>query len=700
MTRVTRACVCLLCVSRLAFSQEPLGDLPVSSTLMQPSALKEVKVVASRPRSLVAEIPSPVTILTREDFPDQGGVSTADVLAGHGQVGLLKYPAGAEEIRLRGFGTDSFPANTEISRVAVLIDGRPAGDVNLAKFPLDGLERIELVRGAGSALLGTSAMGGAVNLVSRRGSGSFSGRAALEGGDFEHRRAVAAFGGALGKVDYFLTGNRLTTGDYDYPGGTAPRNADRDEWNGAFNVGFSPLTGHRIGIVGYGYFGDRLSEPGSLSRPSDSRDVIRRRFVSGHVQYTGTWSVLHWDQMLYRSQKEDVFHSFRPRGSATATDSVTHYPGRYIGGRHLVTAEDARYGAVTGGVDWSDRKSESFNVSRTPFQPGSRVRNLAGLLEAKLKPPVVPVTFVAGVRRDGHNQDVTQPSQGVPVPGLTSQSRTWSVWTGRGGVVVDFGDEDRRFPWEIGETPLAALKAAKVRLHASAGSGFRAPVAHELTANYSTAWATYVGNPNLGPERSFQVDSGISWDVGLARGDFTWFRAVFKDKIDTMSLPTGEVTWKNFAGTILTGLEAMLEGELLLEGGLAARPFVNGTYHATMRNEDADEVLANETGLPLGQPRWIGSAGFSLGRNEGQRGGWSGKVAVSGFGAQRQVDFSSFSVVRLKSFAIWSVSARYWMSQRVEVYGRVDNFLNRRYAYILDYPMPATTAIGGIAVNF
>src|SRR5204863_302691 len=133
----------------------------------------------SAPRSPVSQIPSSVTLVPAADFPAGGGDGAGEALAAAGLGSLMRYPGALDSIRLRGFSTDA-QGSSENSRVGILVDGRPAGGTNPAKLPLEGLERIEVIRGAGSALYGSSAMGGVVNLVPKRGRGEPAGTVAVE----------------------------------------------------------------------------------------------------------------------------------------------------------------------------------------------------------------------------------------------------------------------------------------------------------------------------------------------------------------------------------------------------------------------------------------------------------------------------------------------------------------------------------------
>lgn len=635
------------------------------------SAYPEVVVSASRPRSNLQDIPATVDVVAVGDLKPTGGDAAGDALARAGLASLFRYPAAFQNLYVRGYKLSENPENSQVS---VLIGGRPAGASNLGEMPLEGLERIEVVRGAGSALFGSSAMGGAINLVPRRGRGAPAGTVAAEGGSWDDRRLRADYGGEAGPVDFAVSANRLTAGAYQVPGVAAPQAATRDEWNGSANVGVTFAGANRLGVAGYGFFGDRLGNPGSLSFPEDPGAFYRKRFTTGEVDLTGSAAGLSWDQAVYASREAQVFHDLFG-GFATLTNSI----GDQTGGKHLLTAEAPGLGAVTAGVEWFRRTSEDTSPDSTPFQPQSRTRNLAGLAEARVRVPATPVTLSGGVRLDRFTETAAQPSDGLPIPGTLDRESTWRAVTARGGVVADL---------------------APVRLHASVGSGFRAPVAYELASNYTDPFGfTYRGNPGLDPERSLTAEAGASVTAGRAEATLTGFRTRFDRKIQRVLNDAGEQTWVNLDGASVGGLEGKLEFALPGRGSVAVKPYVDGTYHARLRDEDPTDNVRNGTAVLLYVPRWFGGAGLGVADRPGQAQGWSGRVAASAQGLVYQQDFTNGGVVTLPPFAVFSLEAAYWPNDAIRIYATVDNALDQRIEYVLDYPVPGLTALAGVEVR-
>jgi iron complex outermembrane receptor protein len=129
----------------------------------RPPALDTVTIVASRTRA--ADVARSVQVVTREEFARSAARSVADVLATIMGVDVYGRSAAQADVSIRGSSSE---------QVVVLVDGVRMSDVQSAHYTLDlavplaSVERIEILRGAGSALYGPDAVGGVINIVTRR----------------------------------------------------------------------------------------------------------------------------------------------------------------------------------------------------------------------------------------------------------------------------------------------------------------------------------------------------------------------------------------------------------------------------------------------------------------------------------------------------------------------------------------------------
>lgn len=144
----------------LAISLIPVVPLVAQQ---RPPALDTVTVVASRTRA--ADAARSVQVVTREEIARSAARNVADVLSAVMGVDVYGRSAAQADVSIRGSSSE---------QVVVLVDGVRMSDVQSAHYTLDlavplaSVERIEILRGAGSALYGPDAVGGVINIVTRR----------------------------------------------------------------------------------------------------------------------------------------------------------------------------------------------------------------------------------------------------------------------------------------------------------------------------------------------------------------------------------------------------------------------------------------------------------------------------------------------------------------------------------------------------
>jgi len=151
-------------LSRLALAVA----LAPSLALAAPPAAEvtELPSVVTRATALKAPVPASVKVIDREQIEASASNDLLDLLRGEAGVQILDMASGRGVPSLRGFGENA------VNNTLVLVDGRrlnqPAmagADIN--SVPLANIERIEIIRGAGSVLYGDQAVGGVINIVTR-----------------------------------------------------------------------------------------------------------------------------------------------------------------------------------------------------------------------------------------------------------------------------------------------------------------------------------------------------------------------------------------------------------------------------------------------------------------------------------------------------------------------------------------------------
>jgi iron complex outermembrane recepter protein len=178
-------------------------------------SLNEIVVTADRYDQVVERIPAQLTVITREDIQESPSKNVVDLLSTEG--GLVKRGFLGNDkkaaIDIRGMG------ETSVSSVLVLVDGiriNPAdmAGPDLSTVTLDQIERIEILRGAGTVLYGNGAVGGVVNIITRCPEGETRVNAKVEAGSFDTFNTTLSAGGSAGSLRLTGLGNFASSDGY------------------------------------------------------------------------------------------------------------------------------------------------------------------------------------------------------------------------------------------------------------------------------------------------------------------------------------------------------------------------------------------------------------------------------------------------------------------------------------------------------
>jgi iron complex outermembrane receptor protein len=197
---------------------------------------------------------------------------------------------GRSDLDIRGLGQNG-------RRIAVLVDGRPEkmglyGCAVTHAFPMDNVERIEVIKGPASVLYGGEAMGGAVNIITRRPENKSESRLQLSYGSFRTRQLNLQQGGRNGRLGYLVTYDRRQSDGHlensDYRG---------DALTARFDWQLAPSL--ELALQGK-YFDALKNEPGTVEQPlADSWNDYRRGAVD--LSLTGKGDRDEWSLRLYRN---------------------------------------------------------------------------------------------------------------------------------------------------------------------------------------------------------------------------------------------------------------------------------------------------------------------------------------------------------------------------------------------------------------
>jgi vitamin B12 transporter len=594
--------------------------------------LSDSVVVTAQAEPVASETsPYPVTVISRKEIEQRQSVSLPDVLALQSGISLARTGAmgGLATIFIDG-GNSAF--------TKVLIDGtpvnEPGGFLNSSNFTLDNVEKVEIVHGAESALYGSDAVSGVIQVFTRRGTTRVPAvNLFAEGGSFASARGGADVNGLLGR--------------FDYSAGAAYLHSDGQGINDAFlNRTLSGAFGWRVSeanqvrLVLRNQSSDAEIPISTLLPPANTHQSDSLHLLSASLSWnfhTGARWVHHLSGTESRTRDANTIPSFSPVPFIDLFNTA---------GLREQSTYLFRTGSVSTGYQYEVENGAPSALSGEH----ARRNNQAGFLDGRWQ-PFSRLTLNAGLRVEANDNFGTRV---VPRVGAA--------------VVVRYGHGF----W--GDT----------RLRASYGKGIKEP---GLDQSFGSD-PCFPGNPKLNPERSRTVYAGVeqvlaSQRVRLAAG---YFNNRFEDMISfafgaaTLSCTFGTGTYFNTDLARAHGMNFSMEAKPLRWLTMAG----NYSYDDT-RVLKAPNVffVVNQPGNPLlRRPLHSGSLTLNAAF---RRMNWN----LSGYfsGARADSDFQGLGLlIPNPGYARFDLTTSYDLFTGLSVYGRAANLFDKHYQDALGYP--------------
>jgi len=528
-----------------------------------PVRLEPVVVSAGRLEQSLQDVPSNVTMLTREHIERSAAQTVDDLLRQIPGFSLFRRSSSlvanptTQGVSLRGIGPSG------VSRTLVLLDGVPLNDpfggwVYWSKVPLERIERIEVVRGGGSALYGNYALGGVINIVTQKPEATGM-QGKIDGGTRDTIEADVDTNVVQGPLGLSLHGNVFRTGGYpiiqENQRGAVDIDADSRHQTFIGRLAYAPLTNGTLYLSG-SYFNEDRGNGTPLQENSTEAGYIG---AGGNFR-AGDGS--NWQGTIY-AQLQTFTSTFSRIANDRNFEALTldqEVPSTGIGGSLQWTKAAFSAHLLTAGVDarWIDGQSDEdvFNFAGTAVT-GSRdaggQQRFVGLFVQDIFTPLPRLQITGALRFDyWQNGDASRTDRLVAT-----------------GQVARTPFPDKA---DTALSPkLAVLYHAtnNLSLRGSAYQAFRAPTLNELYRQFRVGNAVTLANADLGPERLTGGELGLDYNLGekwLAK--LTGFWNELKDPISNVTLsspfpvdcPVGTVCRQrqNLGRTRSLGFEAEL----------------------------------------------------------------------------------------------------------------------------------------------
>jgi len=497
-------------------------------------SLDEIVVIASKYPERVLDSVASVEVITEEEIKAAQAENLADILSIASGLEINDYgdAGGIKSISIRGSSAE---------QVLILLDGRPmndpqTGQIDLGQIPASIIEKIEIYRGPASAVYGANALGGVINILTKKDEGESGGEVKASIGTYQTQDYEVSYQGINEDLNYFVFGKYLTTEG-------SRENSQMDEINllGKVNLLLDQQTSMDLTLQYNSY---QRGVPGSLTYPSPQAVQDDQ-----NINFNSSWQ--------RKAEDKDI--------------SVVVYDNH-----HKLTYDDPEEWGYTGAsIHKTNRTGLSFNYTDYDFSlngEGSEGQHI----------------FTWGAEAIMDYVDSNEIGKHETLNGAVFAQEVWQPADFDDlkltlGTRYDYNQIYRgQFNPRLG---ISYRIADEINFHASIGRAYRAPNFDEL---YWPSTSYVSGNPDLVPETAWAYEAGLRYmnEEGNCRGEFSLFRKNVKSLINWATGDDGIWIPSNIDSARVDGLEVILEKDL----GDHLRANLGYTYLNAVNLETDDQL--------------------------------------------------------------------------------------------------------------
>lgn len=618
---------------------------------------KEVVITATKTEMEIEDVPASVTVITKEEIQTKGADRLSDILDFVPGLYQSTY-MGREKsvISIRGFRSD---------HTLILIDGRRmTGEGSHAyeidRITLENVERIEIVRGPVSALYGTDALGGVINIITKtpeRFSFEFKPEYGVyEGGRGAQRSYFARLDtGRIGNFGITLSGSLLNRGPVFRADRSSPQ-SDAEHKNLSLKVIYhlSKET--------------RLSADASYMKEDSQDNTVSGVNVSKAIDDNERYNIA----LELQHKSPDIDYLLRAYTSIYSKDFESRVYATNV--LQNFTEADRQTSVIEGKISKELFKNHLFTFGgeyrRESFK-GTRVRTGRGIFTViregiTLSGSEAKINYWAG-----YIQDEWQVSERLLII-----------------PAVRYDDSDK-FENELApKIGLTYRVLPYLRVKANYGHGFKTPNPGHLYIDHRHFGPRYrvLGNPNIKSEKSKNYEAAIEGEAGIFMGRISYFYNDVKDLIDTTIVtcpPDTGAGWRcyqyeNIAKAEMQGIEfeggAKFTDELSLRASYSYLDALDKKKKTRLENRPRNKIVAK-------------------GAYQNKRSGFSANIwweYVDGLLWQA-------APVIEKEYGLWYASLAKDITKNIEIYAGVDNLFGKKDN---DIPIIGSFYYAGMKIKF
>jgi vitamin B12 transporter len=646
-----------LVITSRSIGAEEEQILEVNQEIQVPSIdLEKIVVTPTKTEETINSISGSLTVLDSEELKDKGEITIKEA---------LREVPGVDVVQSGSFGgpTSIFTRGTNSNHTLIMLDGvkiydpmATNGACDLAHFTIENIERIEIVRGPQSALWGSDAIGGVVNIITKKGEGKPSVSILSEAGSFDTYREMLELGGEYERLHFSVGVSRIDSNGIP-KAQKRDNNPEKDPYYSTsvcnrldYDITDNLVFGNTAHYINSGFEYDDWAGVGGDD--PNKKGWYEQIIVSPYLEH----KPLEWWNYRIQFSWMRNFRKDRDDDNGAIIDYLRDwYEGRTtkIGFQNNFFIN--KFDTIVFGYDWQEEVGDSyyyadfgFGGAETEF-PKSSTINQGWYLQNKLDWNNFDLT--AGLRVDDH-----------------SKFKTYTTYKTSSSYLFDLTDTKIKGAW---------------------GTGFKAPSLYQLYCLPTVGLVPFGGgNLNLKPEES------EGWEVGLEQGLLdgkillasSYFNLELKNMIDAIYHPTGGPfgwgwveQYRNVHRAEIYGIETQVVLKLIDNLSIINR----WTYTKTKNKDTGLELLRRP------KNKFIMNLDYRP----------IEKLATTLMVTYIDVRKSS-DTVKLKPYTKLDLSLNYNVNKNFRIFARIDNLSDEFYEEVKGYGTPGLSAYGGVRLEF
>jgi vitamin B12 transporter len=611
--------------------------------------LDRIVVTPTRSEESITGTTSAVTVFNANSI-EEGKIQGEDI------KDLIVNSPGVDIVQSGSFGgpVSIFTRGTNSGQTQIMIDGvriydpmATNGAFDLAHLTLDNLGRIEMVSGPQSVLYGSDAMGGVINIITKKGFGKPEVSFLSSGGTYGSYREALESSGRIKDLSYSFGVSRFDTqgfsklkkfsGNDPYGNTSVSVRADYD-----FNAQ------NTVGLIGR--FTDAKFHYDSEFKLSHDPDLIGKEkqiFVSNYIENKLND---YWKQKLQLSYMGNYRRDADDKSPENPDDYLRDW---YKGENYQLdwqhTIKPAKFDSIVAGIDYQRETGSYYRYSESLY--GSSETNFP---------------------------EKTTNTKGYYLQNLLNIDEVFHFNTG-----IRFDDHSGFGLHETYKVDASYIFKTGTKIKGGWGTAFKAPTIYQLYAIADPINYFGGGNPGLEPEKSATYEIGVEQDIfnGMVNFGVTYFHTNTKNLIDAVYHPDTWITdqYTNIGKARVFGYESVLSARPIEEFKFE----LGYTWQKTENLDTKDELLRRPKNKCYFKIQYFPIDKLDL----GLKFNYVGKRKDSGN-------------VALKAYTRVGLDANYKLNTSVEIFASADNLFDETYEELKGYNEPGRAFMGGVKLTF